>query len=47
MVWGDFGNYRLPAGMPAGTAIVGKYGLFIPFVLEDVKGVERDIILQK
>lgn len=47
MVWGDFGNYRLPAGMPAGTAIVGKYGLFIPFVLEADKGVERDIILQK
>ena len=47
MVWGDFSGYRLPDGLPEGSAIVGKDGLFVPFVLDVNTPAERDIVLQR
>jgi hypothetical protein len=47
MVWGDFSGYRLPAGMPAGTAIVGDQGLFVPFVLQVDVPLSFDVALSR
>jgi len=47
MVWGDFSDYTLPEGLPDGAAIVGKHGVFVPFILEVGTPAEREIILKK
>jgi lysophospholipase L1-like esterase len=47
MVWGDFSDYRLPAGVPEGVAIVGDQGLFVPFVLDVDQPVTRDVVLSR
>ena len=47
MVWGDFRAYRLPAGVPEGTAIVGDQGLFVPFVLQVDTPVQWAVTLRK
>ena len=47
MVWGDFSAYRLPAGLPEGTAIVGDQGLFVPFVLQVNTPVQWAVTLRK
>jgi hypothetical protein len=47
MVWGDFRAYRVPAGVPEGTAIVGDQGLFVPFLLQVDTPVQWAVTLRK